>query len=408
MDGDEEGVSSGGVNMRCMHCGKELQDTKCAGCGFDYAGGEYMTVFPLNAAEEKAHREAIASHEARIQTELEEARRQEAADAARRRTELEAEEARRREAADVAKRRQKRNKKVQWWRYVLYWPRYFFESVPSSEKNRRMQVACGISLLLSIGFLVFVGFTCNVSCDIEYGCTSYYDVQGWIYLLFAGVVSIYNVYMIVLERNMSLCTRDAYFAYLVCYMIAGAVELLVILPHITDWLRVSFLLLLVSCCCVVVSISYWLSEWLGGVSCCLITLLCIAGVLFWPNIISKPINDVARPLFGNLFCETYYSDDLFGIYLTSGKVKHVDTYGGVYEGDCVNGIRTGKGTYIDESGDVYEGEFVNGEQTGFGKKTYRIGAVYEGEFVDGRCLNGTFTDEIGEVYEVYEGDIQFK
>jgi len=125
--------------------------------------------------------------------------------------------------------------------------------------------------------------------------------------------------------------------------------------------------------------------------------------LFCPNIISKPINAAARPLYGDLLCETYYSDDLFGIYLTSGNVKHVDTYGGVYEGDCVNGIRTGNGMHIEASGHVYEGEFVNGEQTGLGKKTYRIGAVYEGEFVDGHLMNGTYTNEIGEVYDVYEG-----
>jgi len=37
--------------MRCMRCGKELQKNQCAGCGFDQAAGEYMTVFPLNAAE---------------------------------------------------------------------------------------------------------------------------------------------------------------------------------------------------------------------------------------------------------------------------------------------------------------------------------------------------------------------
>lgn len=357
--------------MRCMHCGNELQNTKCAGCGFDHATGEYMTVFPLNAVEEREQREAIASREARIQTEREEALR--------------------REAEDVAKRRQKRNQKEQWW-------------VSYERRKRRMQVVCGISLLLSISFLVFVGLTCNVRCNIN-GCSSYYDVEGWIYLLFSGVVSAYNIYIIMLRNDMSLRTQEAYFALLVCYIFAGAVELLVILPHITDWLRVSFLLLLICSCCVVVSISIdWQSDWLGGVACCLLTLYCMAGLLFWPNIFSKPINVMARPLYGNLFCETYYSEELFGMYLTSGKVKHVDTNDGVYEGDCVNGIRTGNGMYIDEFGDVYEGEFVRGEQTGFGKKTYTLGGVYEGEFVDGHLMNGTYTNEIGEAHEVYEGE----
>ncbi len=57
--------------------------------------------------------------------------------------------------------------------------------------------------------------------------------------------------------------------------------------------------------------------------------------------------------------------------------------GGVYKGECLNGVRDGHGVYTWPSGNKYDGQWKNGKQDGLGKLVYNNGAVYTGEFQNG-------------------------
>lgn len=57
--------------------------------------------------------------------------------------------------------------------------------------------------------------------------------------------------------------------------------------------------------------------------------------------------------------------------------------GGVYKGECVNGVFEGHGVFTWPSGNKYDGTWKNGKQHGVGKLMYNNGAVYTGEFANG-------------------------
>ena len=74
-------------------------------------------------------------------------------------------------------------------------------------------------------------------------------------------------------------------------------------------------------------------------------------------------------------------------------------WGGVYEGDFVNGKRHGKGTFHFNVGVVYTGDWRNDKRTGFGMQFGTRGDYYAGDFVDGKWHGrGTYRWPIGNVY----------
>ena len=419
--------------MKCIRCGKELQDIKCAGCGFDCSGEHYMTIFPLNEKEQESIESFILGKGQREQEEARyEAQRNEevglraepGADKSETQREKEAQATGRMEEAE------KRRRMVQDTVEILGLANVLEqglteesgrrETVVNAESSRtgeihtrrehgqrryrrrrhkRMQIVCGISLLLSLVFCIF-------ACFLP-GKDSSAGKNGWLTLMIAGAVSVFHICITNQKRKMSRKTREGYYIGLVCCMIPTTIVLMLFLPHITAWLRVTFLLIVLCNCYVVLSIRYR-GERIGSFcGFCLMALLCVGGLLFLPNIFSKPINGVTEFILGrSVLCETYYYDGWFGIYSTTGKVKHVyaddrfsDYEGGVYEGNWINGELIGYGQMW-RAGNVYEGYFEAGEQNGYGKMTYRNGDVYEGEFVNGEPSGyGEMTYEDGTVYE---------
>jgi hypothetical protein len=100
-------------------------------------------------------------------------------------------------------------------------------------------------------------------------------------------------------------------------------------------------------------------------------------------------------------------DALARVLIKPAKGK-IELWGGVYEGDLVNGEPYGHGKLTQGGGsevEIYEGDWVDGRFQGKGKKSYddsvaSMHFVYEGDFFEGNEHGkGKFTDVDGSVYE---------
>lgn len=120
-----------------------------------------------------------------------------------------------------------------------------------------------------------------------------------------------------------------------------------------------------------------------------------AYLIGWTDTLSPEAEEFLR-LTNELTWDTYYSamgDEYFTGHGT------VESEGGTYTGDLVDGLMQGHGTFVWTSGTVYEGEWYFGNMHGYGTMTWPDGMVYEGYWDNGkRQGHGTLTWADGTVY----------
>tara|TARA_B100001029_G_C15024553_1_gene432771 strand:- start:659 stop:1183 length:525 start_codon:yes stop_codon:yes gene_type:complete len=63
-----------------------------------------------------------------------------------------------------------------------------------------------------------------------------------------------------------------------------------------------------------------------------------------------------------------------------------NSYGDVYVGEFLNGLKDGEGTYKSMKGFIYNGEWKDDLPNGYGKRLFSDGTIHEGTFINGELI----------------------